>query len=146
MNTAIAAPIAKATSVRASSCRSEPRRTGRNPTRSSQATPPEPKPPRFPLSQRSRSREYLCSSKGGHGMGIGVSLILIAVGATLTWAINATVSGVDINAVGVILMIVGAVGLLLSLMFWSSWGGYGVASRGGARRVTTYEEGPPPGY
>ncbi len=80
-------------------------------------------------------------------MGIGVSLILIAVGAVLTWAVNASVSGVDINAVGVILMIVGAVGLLLSLMFWSSWGGAGVARGGGARRVTTYEEGPPPpGY
>ena len=81
-------------------------------------------------------------------MGIGVSLILIAAGAILTWAINASVSGVDINAIGVILMIVGAVGLLLSLMFWSSWGGYGVArGGGGARRVTTYEEGPPPpGY
>jgi hypothetical protein len=79
-------------------------------------------------------------------MGIGVSLVLIAIGAILTWAINATVSSVDINAVGVILMIVGAVGLLLSLMFWSSWGGFGVA-RGGNRRVTTVEEGPPPpGY
>ena len=76
-------------------------------------------------------------------MGIGVSLILIAVGAILTWAVNATVSGVDINAVGVILMIVGAVGLLLSLMFWSSWGGYGVG-RGTTRRVTTYEDGPAP--
>jgi len=81
-------------------------------------------------------------------MGIGVSLILIAVGAILTWAVNASVSGVDINAIGVILMIVGAVGLLLSLMFWSSWGGYGVArGSAGPRRVTTYEEGPPPpGY
>jgi len=76
-------------------------------------------------------------------MGIGVSLILIAVGAILTWAVNASVSGVDINAIGVILMIVGAVGLLLSLMFWSSWGGYGVY-RG--RRVTTYDDAPPPGY
>ena len=76
-------------------------------------------------------------------MGIGVSLILIAVGAIMTWAISATASGVDINAVGVILMIVGAVGLLLSLMFWSSWGSYGIA-RGGTRRVTTYEDGPAP--
>jgi hypothetical protein len=76
-------------------------------------------------------------------MGIGVSLILIAVGAIMTWAISATASGIDINAVGVILMIVGAVGLLLSLMFWSSWGSYGVA-RGGTRRVTTYEDGPAP--
>jgi hypothetical protein len=75
-------------------------------------------------------------------MGIGVSLILIAAGAILTWAVSATASGVDINTIGVILMIVGAIGLLLSLMFWSSWGGYGVAG-GGRRRVTTYEDVPP---
>ena len=66
-------------------------------------------------------------------MGIGVSLILVAVGAILTWAVNASVSGLDINTVGVILMIVGVVGLLLSLVFWSSWGGFGgrEASGGG---------------
>jgi len=57
-------------------------------------------------------------------MGISVSLILIAVGAILTWAVTATASGVDINVVGVILMIVGAAGLILSLLFWSSWGGF----------------------
>ena len=57
-------------------------------------------------------------------MGISVSLILIAVGAILTWAVTTTVSGVDINVVGVILMIVGAAGLILSLLFWSSWGGF----------------------
>jgi hypothetical protein len=74
-------------------------------------------------------------------MGIGVSLILIAAGAILTWAVNATVSGVDINTIGVILMVVGAIGLILSLMFWSSWGGVG----GGTRRRTTYvEDGPGP--
>jgi hypothetical protein len=73
-------------------------------------------------------------------MGIGVSLILIAAGAILTWAVNATVSGLNIHTIGVILMIVGAVGLILSLMFWSSWGGFG----GPARRRTTYvEDGPP---
>ncbi len=69
-------------------------------------------------------------------MGIGVSLILIAAGAILAWAVNATVSGVDINTVGVILMVVGIVGLVLSLVFWSSWGG--VATR----RRTTIEDGP----
>jgi hypothetical protein len=74
-------------------------------------------------------------------MGIGVSLILIAVGAILTWAVNATVSGIDINTIGVILMVVGVVGLILSLMFWSSWGGVG-----GSRRRTTYVEDGPPGY
>jgi hypothetical protein len=60
-------------------------------------------------------------------MGIGVSLILIAVGAVLTWALEADVSGIDLNTVGIILMIVGGAGLILSLVFWSSWGGYGVA-------------------
>jgi hypothetical protein len=56
-------------------------------------------------------------------MGIGVSLILIAVGAILTWAVTATTSGIDINTVGVILMIVGLVGFILSLAFWSTWWG-----------------------
>jgi Domain of unknown function (DUF6458) len=58
-------------------------------------------------------------------MGIGVSLILIAVGAILTWAVTAEVSGVDLTTVGVILMVVGGIGALLSLAFWSSWGGFG---------------------
>jgi hypothetical protein len=57
-------------------------------------------------------------------MGISVSLILIAVGAILTWAVTATVSGVDLTTVGVILMIIGAVGLVLSMLFWSTWGGF----------------------
>ncbi|HUZ82031.1 MAG TPA: hypothetical protein VMU73_07270 [Gaiellaceae bacterium] len=75
-------------------------------------------------------------------MGIGVSLILIAAGAILTWAVNATVSGLNIHTIGVILMVVGAIGLVLSIMFWSSWGGVG-----GVRRRTTYvEDAPPPGY
>jgi hypothetical protein len=77
-------------------------------------------------------------------MGVGVSLILIAAGAILTWAVNATVSGLDINTIGVILMVVGIIGLILSLMFWSSWGG--VPNSGARRRTTTVDEGPPPGY
>ena len=44
-------------------------------------------------------------------MGISVSLVLIAIGAILTWAVTATASGVDLNVVGVILMVVGGVGL-----------------------------------
>jgi hypothetical protein len=57
-------------------------------------------------------------------MGIGVSIFLIAVGAILVWAVNATVSGVELQTIGWILLIVGALGALLSLVFWSSWGGY----------------------
>ncbi len=63
-------------------------------------------------------------------MGLGVSLILIAVGAILTWAVNASVSGLDVTAIGVILMIVGVVGALLSLIFWSSWAGPAYFTRG----------------
>jgi uncharacterized protein DUF6458 len=56
-------------------------------------------------------------------MGIGVSLLLIAVGAILIWAVNVSVSGIDLVTVGWILLIVGALGALLSMIFWSSWGG-----------------------
>jgi len=56
-------------------------------------------------------------------MGIGVSLLLIAVGAILIWAVDVTVSGIELTTVGWILLIVGAVGALLSMIFWSSWGG-----------------------
>lgn len=62
-------------------------------------------------------------------MGIGASIFLIAVGAILAFAVNVTTEGVDLNMVGVILMIVGGVGLLLSLLFWSSWGGFGTWRR-----------------
>lgn len=72
-------------------------------------------------------------------MGLGLSIFLIAVGAILTWGVNATVTGLEIGTIGVILMIVGILGLVLSLIFWSSWGGFA-----GARRTTTYvEDGPP---
>ena len=62
-------------------------------------------------------------------MGISLSLVFIAAGAILKWAVTATTSGVDLAAVGVVLMVVGAVGLLLSLIFWSSSGRIRRASR-----------------
>ena len=61
-------------------------------------------------------------------MGTAVSLLMIAAGAIMVWAVNTTVSGLSIHTVGVILMIVGAVGLVLSIIFWSSWGGFSGAS------------------
>jgi len=76
-------------------------------------------------------------------MGVGVSILLIAAGAILTWAVTATVSGVSIQTVGVILMVVGIVGLVISMIFWSSWGGFGGPA---ARRRTTYVDDAPPGY
>ena len=58
-------------------------------------------------------------------MGIGVSLFLIAVGAILSFAVSVTTNGIDLDTVGVILMIVGGVGLLMSLLFWSSFAPFG---------------------
>jgi hypothetical protein len=64
-------------------------------------------------------------------MGISLSLFFIAAGAILAWAVSADVSGVNIQAVGVILLIVGILGFVLSLVFWSSWGGFGGWARNG---------------
>ncbi len=59
-------------------------------------------------------------------MGIGVSIFLIAIGAILRFAVTATVAGISIQTIGVILMVVGVIGLVLSFIFWSSWGsGFG---------------------
>ncbi len=74
-------------------------------------------------------------------MGVTASLLLSAVGAILIWAVSATTSGVNIHTVGVILLIAGIVGFMVSLFFWSSWGGFhGTASR----TTVTREEHPQP--
>lgn len=68
-------------------------------------------------------------------MGLGTSIFLIAVGAILDFAVNWQARGVDLKTVGVILMIIGAIGLILSMLFWNSWGGFG--------RRDAYVEGGP---
>jgi hypothetical protein len=95
-------------------------------------------------------------------MGIPVSLILIAAGAILTWGVTDEPSGLNLDAIGVILMVIGIVGLVLTLLLWRSWWGPGYWSReayveegparpwyyGGSwgRRRATYveDEAPPP--
>jgi hypothetical protein len=54
-------------------------------------------------------------------MGIGTSLFLIAVGAILYFAVNADVSGLEISTIGLILMVVGVIGLLISLFMVAGW-------------------------
>jgi hypothetical protein len=51
-------------------------------------------------------------------MGIGLSILLIAAGAVLTWAVTFDVSGVSIHLIGIILMVVGAIGLLAALLIF----------------------------
>ncbi|HEY2950174.1 MAG TPA: DUF6458 family protein [Micromonosporaceae bacterium] len=52
-------------------------------------------------------------------MGIGVGIFLIVVGAILTFALDATVSGINLDVVGWILMLAGAAGLILFFYFWN---------------------------
>lgn len=52
-------------------------------------------------------------------MGIGVGLLLVAVGAVLTFAVNVTTTGFNLNTIGVMLMIVGALGVLLDLVIFA---------------------------
>ena len=95
-------------------------------------------------------------------MGIVISLILVAFGAILTWAVNTDGGSVDPQVVGVILMIVGLVVFMISLVLWRTWWGAGFWGPGyddpaapvvrrrvyrpARRRSTTYveEEEPPP--
>jgi len=53
-------------------------------------------------------------------MGIGISILLIAAGAVLTWAVNFHISSVSIHLVGIILMVVGGIGLLAALIIGGS--------------------------
>ena len=95
-------------------------------------------------------------------MGFVISLILIGFGAILAWAVHSTSGSVDVNAVGVIIMIIGFVVFALSIVLWRSWWGAafwgGWYDDGGApvvrrryyrpyrgRRTDYVEEEPPPG-
>jgi hypothetical protein len=96
-------------------------------------------------------------------MGIPISLILIAAGAILTWGVTSEPSGLNLDAIGVILMVVGIVALVLTMLLWQSWWGLGYWRRtayveggpqrswydgraGGRTRRTTYveDDAPPP--
>lgn len=98
-------------------------------------------------------------------MGLAVSLILIAAGAILAWGVTDEPEGLNLDAIGVVLIVIGIVGFILSLLLWRSWWGPGYFARstyvdggapdarpwyggwGASRRRTTYVEDdvPPPG-
>jgi hypothetical protein len=73
-------------------------------------------------------------------MGLGTSLVLLAIGAILDFAVNVNTPGFNVHTVGVVLMVVGVLGILLSLVFWNSWGGF--RNRTGARRRVVEEDIP----
>jgi Zn-dependent protease with chaperone function len=80
------------------------------------------------------------SSREASEMSIGASLFLLVVGAILTFAVNVSTPGFNINTIGIILMVAGVIGLLMSLLFWSSFAPY--RRRRIVRGDTVYEERP----
>jgi hypothetical protein len=64
-------------------------------------------------------------------VGVATSIVVFAIGAILKFATTVHTTNFNIQTIGVILMIVGAVGFFVSLIFWASWGGFG--SYGGRR-------------
>ena len=54
-------------------------------------------------------------------MATGISLFFLAIGAILTFAVDTSVSGVDLDTIGVILMVIGLLGMLFSLVLWDNW-------------------------
>jgi hypothetical protein len=57
-------------------------------------------------------------------MGLGAGIFLIAIGAILAFAVNVNTGGaIDVHTIGLILLVVGVLGTILSMIFWSSWGG-----------------------
>jgi hypothetical protein len=78
-------------------------------------------------------------------MGVGVGIILIAVGAVLTFAVHVSATGISIHTIGIILLAVGAASVVLSLIFWSSWAGPGSWRDRGGPPPAPYG-GPPSPY
>ncbi len=84
-------------------------------------------------------------------MTLPVSLLLIAVGAILVWGVTTDAEGLNVDAIGVVLMVIGLLGFVLSLIFWDRWGwgawrGRGAYAEGGyvrRRRVVDAEPAPP---
>ncbi|MEA2157803.1 MAG: hypothetical protein QOD66_183 [Solirubrobacteraceae bacterium] len=70
-------------------------------------------------------------------MGIGTSLFLVAVGAILRFAVNVTAKGFNVHSIGVILIVVGVIGLLISLLWMTVW------SERRRRDVVAYDDAPP---
>ena len=64
-------------------------------------------------------------------MGIGTSIFLIAIGAILRWGVADAIEGVNLAVIGLILMVVGVIGLLISL-FWANLFTRDRAAPGGA--------------
>lgn len=74
-------------------------------------------------------------------MGVGTSIVLIAVGAILKYAVTASISGIRLDTVGTILLVIGILGLVISLLYMAVWSD---RDRGVRRQRVVEEDVPPP--
>ncbi|GAA2757773.1 DUF6458 family protein [Actinopolymorpha rutila] len=76
-------------------------------------------------------------------MGIGASILLIAVGAILAFAVNFSISGLDISVIGWILMVVGVIGLIMTALIWGPRRRRAAAPTTRVEERRVYDDGPP---
>jgi hypothetical protein len=63
-------------------------------------------------------------------MGIVISMFAITAGAIMRYAVSAQGQGFNVHTTGMVLMVVGIIGAVLSIAFWASWGGFRFGRRG----------------
>ena len=73
-------------------------------------------------------------------MGIVVSLVMVAAGAIMRYAVTVEGNGFNVGTAGMVLMVVGVIGAVLSVAFWASWGGFGGRSTAVASESTVVRE------
>jgi hypothetical protein len=77
-------------------------------------------------------------------MGIVLSMLAITAGAIMRYAVSAQGQGFNVHTTGMVLMVVGVIGAVLSIAFWASWGGFRTGRRDaavvGGQRTTTVRE------
>ena len=70
-------------------------------------------------------------------MGIVVSMLMIAAGAIMRFAVTVEGDGFNVGTAGMVLMVVGVIGAILSIAYWTSWGGLNRSGQGAAVAGTT---------
>jgi hypothetical protein len=73
-------------------------------------------------------------------MGITVSMLMIAAGAIMRFAVTVEGNGFNVGTAGMVLMVVGIIGAVLSIAYWASWGGFGHRTTGTGTTVVRERE------
>lgn len=92
---------------------------------------------------RDNSRAASCgpdNKKAESPMGIATSMLMIAAGAIMRFAVTAEGNGFNVGTAGMVLMVIGIIGAVLSIAYWASWGGLGHRTAVGGTGTTAVRE------